>query len=546
MARKLKTKLELDTVMAKRNADKMKKSLRGVGTEGKKAGDKVGKGMKAGAKSTAGFEKKVVALGATYLGLSQLLRTVTAIVDAYNDAIALRDKFAGTAVSLQAAAAGPASQFKIPEAIMQPYMGLIAKAGAAPPKDFGAVGDLITAAASSGLIGQLKLGPKGEKVEASPEDTAKLIALTKFGQYTGAGKEGAGTTRLVRKGMGKDLSLKNLLLVLSQLAEAYRASESSNWGEFIKGAISGTAGMMEEGISFETAISGYAGLVKMKHGPVITGEAWRMVAEKFFTADDPGIVKLIDQKYGKGAYWKLKKDDPDKMFRLIMGILTGPEGEEKAKLFKQLQIPAEMGGRLSHIRAAREETANARQMMEAATPSGMAGELKKWRGGQRATQQAGETEAMLTTARAGTGKGKGFTAALRTIAKAERQLAREESPTLSWIREALEFQSGEFSRGLVKRVKKEYKKRGWKYELPVQGFPLIDVTGDELKIDWRGRDTPIDRTAERKREEKRIREVLGGLVNGGSVNVGVIYANTPQKLATNDEAEKRVTTQPSK
>lgn len=74
MARKLKAKLELDTLTANRHVKKVGQSLRDVGKQGKKAGDEIGSGIDKGTGSAARFVKTFVGVGAAVGAIAMIAR----------------------------------------------------------------------------------------------------------------------------------------------------------------------------------------------------------------------------------------------------------------------------------------------------------------------------------------------------------------------------------------------------------------------------------------------------------------------------------------
>ena len=513
MARTLKTRLELDTVMAKRNADQVTGKLRGVGQQGAKAGKEAGGGMDLAAKATAGFQRQILTLGASYLTLAALQRLLTSIVEAYNKAYRAREQWARGAIGIYGAVAPAAAQFGVSEKAMADLVVGIGREAGAGPGDIGAISAMITSAASAGLIGAVRPGAEGRGLAIAPEDRAKLVMLSQFVQYAGAPGMAPELAKLVRKGISGAKTPEATQQVLGQTMAAFRASQMADWQEFITGAVAGTSTLLEQGVSYETAISRYAGLAKMERSGVRAGETLRMLGERFFTGDDPKIVRLIDRRLGSGAYWRLKKEDPDQLFGVILQELTTPTGRERARLYKRLDIPIEQGGRLARLAGAAPEIADIETRMRAVTPELAGAELGRWRAGPRARAQAagiaGQAERELAEAAEMPER-----AAMAALAKAGITELEAEHPTGWMVRRAavLGSETAKAEMGLQYYIEQRLRERfgqageAGSWEPVLRGkewrFRRVAVAGGPLGTQW---------------EEKSLAEYLKAYPEAASV-----------------------------
>ncbi len=460
-------------------ADKAKRDLadvaRGeerVGQAGKTGGEKAAQGMRAGAKATDDFTAKIVGLGASYIGLQKLLSTIQQIIAAYSRAIELRSEFTRTRVSINQDLAGPASQFGVTEDAMRDLAGGIAMAGGGGPQHIRGLGDLITAASSAGLV-DVEGSADGSSASMPANQEAMITRLFEFVLQRGAVAEGQGLAKLTAKGLkGMPKTEGSMLLRLSQLQGAYAKSELSDWSDFLRGAIGGVSTMLEEGVSFETAISHYGGLAKVRKSGMAAGETIRMLGEQLFTADRPEIVKWI----GEDKYWRLKRENPDALFNMILQGLMAPEGQARASLFETLKIGPELGGRLAALKGSGADRSAIRGAMTTATPGSMGGLLDQWGMEPRAQVNRGDLGAALSAASA---SGSGRMERIRTVAAQLHKQRQRTNPVSTWFSEAIrpEFMEDRFF--LMQAVEDYYREQGWIPEGKLPAYQM-NLTGDEV------------------------------------------------------------------
>jgi len=481
MARVLKTTLQLDTVMAKRNADQVKQKLRGVGQQGKQAGGEASQGMQGAAGATAKFGTALVALGGSYAALSAVKRVIAELTRAYEQAMAARDKYASGAGATMRTVAPAAAQFGVSERDMAQLVYGIGREAGAAPQDTGAITGMITSAASAGLIGAITKGPAGQGLQIAPKDREILVALQKFAQYTGQPAMGAELAKLVRKGIPGAKTPEAVQATLGKTMQAFRLSQVSDWGEFITGAVSGGAVLLEEGVSYETVISKYAALAKMERSGVRAGETMRMIGERFFTGDDEKVIRHIDRKFGAGTYDKLKTENPDALFAMVLQELTTPEGPARRKLYKKLDIPVEQGGRLARMKGAAAEEAAIAAAMRTVTPDVAVSELDRWRAGPRATGQVAGLEAARMEFEPGATDAAARMAALRTLARKRWELEEERDPMKGFWKAIIPTTGRDedtVRMGLSLLLEDEQKKRGEKQPYRLRR-PFESITGRE-------------------------------------------------------------------
>ena len=524
MARKLEAQLDLNTRQAVAKTRQATRELEKLGRTGDQAGKQTTQGMNSGAAATDGMTRKVVALGASYLGLGKLLQTITTIVDKYNQAITLRDQFAAGAVGMQRSVAPAASQFGVQEDVMARFVGQLGVDIGAGPGGVSGISAMLTGAASAGLISPT-VGPQGQ-FQMGAQDRAKMVSLGTFAEMTGATGVGGDLSKLVRKGMGADLSPTNQLRVMRQMQQAYRQSQLSDWGEFITGAVSGTSRMLEQGIGFERALSGYASLAKMSKSGQQAGELWRLIYEQTVAADRPEVVEW----YGADKYWREREEDPGALMGNILDRLTGLRGPQKAKTYKRLGITPELGGRISALGGSRVERESITRAMRGATAGDMARELAGFRGGQRATQQAAATSAELLKVAEGTGKGAGQAASARAVADAMRTILRARDPAGQWASEVMQMEEGELETAMTRLILDNLKSQG--AEVPTQRFASTAAGGVQAAGEF-GVDITSDGVTFKGGNAAARRE-LQRVMGQGQVNIGTYYGTPPVNREQNN------------
>ena len=526
MATKLKAKLDLDVAQATRKAARAKESVKGIETQAKKTGKAMDEGMKKGEEATDKFTKKIMTLGLSYLSLAALQRTITTIVQIYNKAIEAQREFTRGAAAVNRSVAPAASQFDVSENAMRELVGKVGIAAGAGRGDIGGISNLFTSAASTGLI----TGPvrtKGGGLQISKQDFAIATRLAQFTQRTGAFGQEADLGKLVKKGLGRGVAPTEagVGIVLGQIGAGFRKSELSGWGEFLTGAISGTSGLLEEGVSFPTAIGGYAGLAKMTKSGLQAGETFRMLAIRFFTSDDVKMRTEVDRRYGKGTWWRLKKTDPDKLFLMVESILTGEAGPEQAKLFETLGVMPEQAGRISLVRGAGPEIAAIRAKMHTA-PS-MLPELTRWRKeSDRAAVQAGTMSAAMITGAGGAGKG--LSEAARAIADERRKEMAIDRPYSVGFQEYIRTDEGMRKRAWREMLEEEYKRQGW--DDAVLENLGIRLGGEAPEFVMMFEHQRID-VKLRKQLSQAVQNIIGAHRSTSNVQIGVMYNNTPTDTA---------------
>lgn len=482
----LRAELKLDTAKANRNAKQAGKEAKKFGQNVTDSTGKGKQGMDGLSKATAGFGRSVVALGASYLTLAGLQQAIGKIIEAYNRALVLRRELMTGAEQFMRTVAPLASQFGISETAAARLVGQIGQRAGAAPSSGAAITGLTTSAASAGLIGDIT-ETKGLEPVIAKRDRDILVELAKFAEFTGEPEIGAALAKLVKKGLGKqEVTEENVRRVLGQTIAAYRKSELSKWGDFFKGAVGGLSGLLAQGVSYETGLSRFASLAQMKKSGQAAGEVFRLIGERFFTADDPQMIAFIDQKHGEGTYWRLKRDDPDKLFGLIIDTLTEGEGPERAERMKQLGITAEISGRIALLKGAGGQAADIAGKMRGATAAGTGAELDKWRAGQRGVAQAGAMKAKMDALKMGVGPGKGMQSALLTVADQELKRWEQEDPATFWAAWATsperQMKNLAIERALVRQM------QGQGADLrTIGGLSTefdIDITGDEAQIRW--------------------------------------------------------------
>jgi len=348
--------------------------------------------------------------------------------------------------------------------------------------------------------------------------------MEQFIQRTGAFGQETDLSKLVARGLGGAPSTRqNVGRVLGQLGTAFRQSELSGWGEFMRGGISGISGLTAQGVGFERALSSYAALAKMVPTGMRAGEIQRMVGERFFTAVDPKMVRQYERAYGPGSYWRDKQQSPDLLYANIMDMLLGAQGPAGAKLWAGLGIAPEQAGRLTMMGDVRGTQQQIMAAMRGATGAATIGDLETWRVGDRAVTQAGGLAVLASEAAAG--EGMADVDAYRNLAIQKRKELRRKH----WLSQSL-FEMGatenyELSVALTRAL---HAQAGTEYGAGYFGSPTFDFTGDELT--W---------SPQRQGEQydQRIRAGLQSLMlqtntpRVNVTNVGTQYTNTPTEAA---------------
>ncbi len=436
----LKAVLRLDTTRANRNARKLKGEIRGVDGELKRA-DASSRGAAGGmgAWSVAG----IAAAGA-------IVAAVGRITAALNEAIRLQNELAGNAFNVQRQVAGAATQFGLSPSQTVSLLAPIAQRAAVGAQGFGGLSSTATAAASAGLIEDPVIGPGG--VPQFPgQGGAILGTLQTFIERIGEPGVGGPLPRLVSRGLeGAAPTQAGVRAALGDIQGAFLGSESANLGNFIQGALIGTAGLSAQGVGQQRLLSTFAAVVRQKATPRQAGELLRITGEKFFTGADPAIVEAI----GRDRFFDLQESDPDKLFGEVFNLLLGSKGAERAELFKGLGISAEVSGRLADLAATSGGVTAIRERMAATTGGVIARQGQTFLESGGAVARAADTGIAGRQSRFGEGR-RGETFAARQIAEAERRELGAENPlaleVLEIINLGTEREQEALLRGLLRR-----------------------------------------------------------------------------------------------
>ncbi|MCP4309487.1 MAG: hypothetical protein GY788_32355 [bacterium] len=419
----LKAVLHLSTTKANANARKLKGEIRGVDRELKGAGGS--------ANASAG---RFAAWGAAGVAASAaVVAAIMRVTEAYNNAIRLQDEMSGKAFGVQRQVAGAATQFGLsPSQTVGLLSPITQQAGAG----FGDISTLSVAASSAGLVSDPTINQAGQATFGG-QGSQILGTMGGFLQRIGEPGLGGPLSKLVRGGLGdQGATQANVRGVLGDILGAFRGSQSANLAQFLQGAQAGTAGLVAQGVSQQRALSIYGGLIKQTATSRQAAEMLRITGEKFFTGDDPKMVAAIDAKLGKGSFFGLKKSDPDRLFGEIIGVLTGTEGQQRAELFKQLGITAEVGGRIANIQATGGAAADVLGRIQGTTGADIEREVGLYRQSGAGQETAQASIAAAEDAGYGTG-GKATETLIRRLAEAERKRSKIESPFETFVAESL-------------------------------------------------------------------------------------------------------------
>ncbi|MCE5277201.1 MAG: hypothetical protein ABFD92_16860 [Planctomycetaceae bacterium] len=550
----IRARVDLETLEAERNASRLGQAMNKAGQSGA-AGIKPTQGaVEALTGSLKNAFHGVVALGASYLSLQALMAAIQKINASYERSIKLRDEATRGVSGAWKQVAPAAAQFGVSEDAMRQYVMALAKRAGAAPSDIGSIANLITQASSSGIIGNITENAQGQVV-ASATDTNKLSMMATFAQFTAEPEVGPDLAKLLRKGMGTDNSTEGLAKSIGQTMQAFRGSQMSRWSEFISGAVSGGSTLLEQGVSYQTVLSAYSGAAKMTRSGNAAGELLRIIGGRFFASDDPKVREFIDQKYGQGAYWRMKEKEPDKLFRSVLDTLTTGTPEQRAELYDALEIPTEQREQLARMAGGRAEMAKVEAMVGQGTGEAAQAELARWRRGGRAVLQAGELEGANISQTAGADPGETLSASLRSISQEEMKLWNMQEPGTFAAEDMVTL-----DRDMVNKAMTRYVKRKLKGKVAGSENIAVDVTGSGVTLSY---ETPLEDRGypsedKSRKEEGIVRsygpavgEVLGEALgvpvesqfkagdtwNKPSVvvNVGVVYPVTPTDAANTDQ-----------
>ena len=481
MARKIQAELDLRTARAVRAAKQAKGEVKAFGPAAQKAGEQAGKGMGVAAQATSRFRGEIVTLGLSYVGLTSLLRTITAIVEAYNKAITLRDQFVQRGLGMMEQLGGMPAQFGLLHGQALTLATDIARGAGLGKRDIGGVSGLLTALASAGAIptGAIRRG-RGEGYLAPPGLVPAVGDIAAFAGYAGVGGEAQATlAKLVSKGLGqRPMTRANVGQVLGSMQQAFVLSEVSEWGQFFGGAAGAVIPQMAEGVGWETSMSEYAALLKMRYRAMTSGEMSRLVHEQVFTGDRPEIVRWI----GRDKYFRMKEEDPDALKRLIIGGLIAPTGKQRAKLFRRLKIAPELGARIGAIRAVEPERRVIEERMRGATGERITGLLEEWRTGPLATANVLGMEAELATAHRDVPSVRA--AGFRELAEAELERWGEEAPLAKGWYTATHFKAQELAEGYRRYMARRYREIYGKEPPERAMYWRPDVAGRRAEFEW--------------------------------------------------------------
>lgn len=420
-------------------------------------------GMSKATKGTDAFISSLVRMGGAVVGLTALKSVIMGIVEAYNKAIERRSEFTQTAASLNRSLAGVAAQFGITEDQARNLAGGIGSQAGAGKADIPNIGNMITAASSSGLIGDIDT-----EGQLAGDDQAKLVMLGRFAQRTGAFGQEDSITKLATKMMGRGPKTKEkLAAALAKMVATYRKSELSDWSDFVKGGQSGLSGLLSEGVGAETALSYYGSMAQMTKSGMSAGEVIRMIGEQLFTSD-----RLSGDIEG---YWQLKENDPDKLFRVLMDKLTSGTPKQRNAMYEKLGIAPELRGRLSKTRGAEQSRAAILTAMRSSSGGDLERDLDTWSKSNRAQVQSGELEAEMLLADEG---GEGVTEKMRTIAEAYREIQRKDAPVTMYVADLVLPRKWELENSFMAKIRQYAKEHDIDLPKDIRNIH-VDLAGDK-------------------------------------------------------------------
>jgi len=373
------------------------------------------------------------------------------------------------------------------------------------------------------LIGQPQMGAGG--VPSLTEAGAGAVTtLSAYGQRIGGEGSGAEITRLTGAVLGgRPATQESVQAALGQIHGSYLGSESADLPAYLKGALSGTVGMMAQGISAQTSLGYYGAVIRMKARPQAAGEMLRLVQEKFFTAEDPAMIEEVEAVHGKGSWDRMKAENPDQLFNIVMDTLLSQTGPRRRELFDKLNIGAEVGGRLANIQAVRGEVGRIQERMRGLTGKEMGRQIGLTRTSGAGRESAQKAVELTEKAGYGTG-GKATEVLARRVAEAERDRLQIDEPGQSAISDFFLSKGAEQEYYLRRYLKRRLAAEGY----DIEAFPELDITEEGVSF-----------IGERIETERGIRAkaILNQAVGGVTAQTVIINQNGSESRPANTNSK---------
>ncbi|NLF33259.1 MAG: hypothetical protein GX591_20530 [Planctomycetes bacterium] len=488
-------------------ADQARSDLRALGEEGKRAGEGIAGGAGGAAEQTekagAAYERflgQIRNAATSLVGLEAIRRAIVGISQAIEEAIRLKVQLNNLMAADNASVAGAAAQFGVSESGIRRLLADVGASAGVGREDLGGLAGLAVAASSAGLISTIGEGPAGGPATIADADRSTLTQMATFMQRTGTMPVGGDIAKLVNaiRQANPQLGVQD---ALGMIETTFKASQSSDWADFMSGATRGTLRMMAMGLDPQVAMSEYGAQATYAPSGAAAGETWRTVAERFVLSNDPKVIAEVESRFGRGAWWRMSMTQ---RHQAVMGTLLGQTGAAQDAILTRLDVQPEMRGRLAALQAGMGLAGDISARIAAGGSSAAADEA--WLAGPRAIVQrggqiAGEMQAAF-------GEGSPETAALVAILDAEATRAGVEQPALNWAMRAMSFASEERQVDLRRLLRRRLLDAGRGDLLDLVGRVGIGAGGSS--IGWAPAMAPVDADAGRRGAfESAVEEILG-------------------------------------